>query len=67
MVQYKAAVVITGAIKGTSRYRLYQEFALEPLANRRWSRRLFSSTKLYRNPYHLTFILTIMLFVKERI
>ena len=67
MVQYKAALVITGAIKGTSRDRLYQELGLESLEDRRWSRRLFSSTKLYRDSYHLTFILTIMLLVKERI
>ena len=37
MVQYKAALVITGAIKGTdlSRDRLYQELGLESLADRR--------------------------------
>ena len=39
MVQYKAVLVITGAIKGTSRHRLYQELGLESLAE--WSRRLF--------------------------
>ena len=31
MVQYRAALVITGAIKGTSRDRLYQELGLESL------------------------------------
>ena len=41
MVHYKAALVITGAIKGTSRDRLYQELGLESLEDRRWSRRLF--------------------------
>ena len=35
MVQYKAALVITGAIKGISRDRLYQELGLESLADRR--------------------------------
>ena len=35
MVQYKAAVVITGAIIGTSRDRIYKEFDLEPSADRR--------------------------------
>ena len=34
MVQYKAVLVITGAIKGTSRDRLYQELGLESLADR---------------------------------
>ena len=46
MVQYKAALVITGAIKGTSRDRLYQELGLESLADRRWSRRLFFFHKI---------------------
>ena len=58
---FRAALVITGAIKGTFRDSLYQELSLESLEDRRWSRRLFSSTKLYRDSYHPTFILTIML------
>ena len=41
MIQYEAALVITGAIKGASRDRLYQEIGLESLANRRWSRKIF--------------------------
>ena len=64
MIQYKAALVIAGA---TFRDRLYQELGLESLADRRWSLGFFSSTKLYRDSHHLTFILTIMLLVKERI
>ena len=59
MVQYRAALVITGAIKGTSRDRLYQELGLESLANTRWSRRLFFFHKLtqgllpsYLQTYH---------------
>ena len=39
-VQYKAALSITGAIKGTSRDRLYQELGLESLSDRRLYRRL---------------------------
>ena len=35
MDQYKAALVITGAIKGTSRDRPYQELVLESLADTR--------------------------------
>ena len=34
LVQYKA---IKGAIKGTSRDRLYQELGLEPLVDKRWA------------------------------
>ena len=41
MVQYNAAPVITGAIKGTSRNRIYRELGLESLAERRWSRKIF--------------------------
>ena len=33
MVQYKAALEITGVTKGTSCDRLYQEFGLESLAD----------------------------------
>ena len=39
-IQYNAALAITGAIKGTSQDRLYQEFGLESLSNRRRFRRL---------------------------
>ena len=46
MVQYRAALVITDAFKGTSRDRLYEELGLESLANRRWSRRLFFYHKI---------------------
>ena len=35
MVQYNAALIITGAFKGTSRDKIYQELGLESLANRR--------------------------------
>ena len=46
MVQYRAALVITGAIKGTSSDRLYQEIGLESPADRRWSRKLFFFRKI---------------------
>ena len=59
MVQYKAALVITDAIKETSRNRLYQELGLDFSADRRWSRRLFFSHKViqgllpsYLHSYH---------------
>ena len=39
-IQYNAALAITGAIRGTSREKLYQELGLESLKDRRWLRRL---------------------------
>ena len=39
-VQYNAALEINGAIKGSSRERLYQELGLESFRDRRWYRRL---------------------------
>ena len=33
-IQYNAAVAITGAIRGTSREKLYQELGLESLCKR---------------------------------
>ena len=37
-VQYKAALAITGEIKGTSQVKLYKESGLERLKFRRWCR-----------------------------
>ena len=39
-VQYNAVLAITGAIRGTSREKLYQELGLEFLRNRKWLRRM---------------------------
>ena len=39
-VQYNAALAITGAIRGTSKEKLYQELGFEFLKERRWLRRL---------------------------
>ena len=39
-VQYNAALAITGAIRGTSKEKLYQEFGFESLKDRKWLRRL---------------------------
>ena len=38
--QYSAALIITGAIKGTSRKRLYKELGLETLCDRGWYHKL---------------------------
>ena len=39
-IQYNAALAITGAIRGSSREKLYQELGLESLQQRRWYRKL---------------------------
>ena len=46
IIQYQAALVITGAIKRTSLDRLNQEICLESLADRRWPRKIFFFHKL---------------------
>ena len=46
MVQYNAALVITGATKGISRVRIYRELSLEFLIKRRWSRKIFFFHKI---------------------
>ena len=40
MIQYNVALAITGAIRGSSREKLYQELGFESLQQRRWSRKL---------------------------
>ena len=39
-LQYNACLEITGAIRGTSSEKLYQELRLESLKSRRWFRKL---------------------------
>ena len=39
-IQYNAAPAITGAIRGSSREKLYQELGLESLKQRQWFRKL---------------------------
>ena len=45
-VQYSAALAVTGAWKGTSREKLYEELGWESLSQRRWSRRLVLFCKI---------------------
>ena len=45
-VQYSAALAITGAVRGTSRVKLYKELGLESLVFRRWFRRLCTFYKI---------------------
>ena len=55
-IQYQAALIITGAWKGSNRNKLYEELGWESLSNRRWSRRLFQMFKIYNGltPNYLT-------------
>ena len=54
-VQYSAALAVTGAWRGTSRQRLYEELGWETLYHRRWYRRLchFFSLIKSKSPEYL--------------
>ena len=45
-VQYNSCLALTGAIRGTSRKRLYLELGMESLRDRRWYRKLVVFFKL---------------------
>ena len=51
-VEYSACLLITGAFKGTSRERLYQELGLESLKDRRWHRKLCFFCKIVKRFSH---------------
>ena len=48
-VQYSAALIITGAIKGTSREHLRKELGLESLSYRRWYRKVVFFYKIVKD------------------
>ena len=48
-IQYNAALAITGAIRGSSREKLYQELGFESLQQRRWYRKLCLFFKIIKN------------------
>ena len=48
-VQYNAALAITGAIKGTSQIKLYNELGLESLKFRHWFRKLCLFFKIIKH------------------
>ena len=48
-IQYSAGLAITGAWKGTSRSKIYQELGWESLNDRRWCRRLVLFFKFINN------------------
>ena len=47
-IQYNDALAITGAIRGTSREKLYQELGLESFCKRRWYRKLCYFFKIFK-------------------
>ena len=55
-IQYNTALALTGAIRGSSREKLYQELGLESLQLRRWYRKLCCFYKIYNKqaPGYLT-------------
>ena len=48
-IQYNAALAISGAIRGTSTEKLYQELGIESLKSRRWFRKLCLFYKIVKN------------------
>ena len=50
-LQYNAALAIIGAIRGTSKEKLYNELGLESLQHRRWYRKLSFLYKVIANQY----------------
>ena len=54
-IQYNACLAITGAIRGTSKEKIYQELGLESLQLRRWYRKLclFYKVFKYEHPKYL--------------
>ena len=49
LYQYKAALAMTGAIKGLSTEKLYQEFGIQHLRSRRWFRKLCLLYKIVKS------------------
>ena len=54
-IQYKVALAITGAIKGSSREKIYQELGFESLKSRRWYKHLSCMFNIMNDkaPYYL--------------
>ena len=50
-IQYNACLAITGAIRGTSREKIYQELGLESLQLCRWYRKLCLFYKVFKNEH----------------
>ena len=54
-IQYNACLALTGAIRGTSKEKVYRELGLESLQIRRWQGKLRLFYKIYKNqsPFYL--------------
>ena len=50
-IQYNACLAITGAIRGTTREKIYQELGLESLQLRHWLRKLCLFYKVFKNEH----------------
>ena len=48
-LQYNVCLAITGAIRGSSREKLYQELGFESLQQRRWYGKLCSFYNVFKN------------------
>ena len=48
-LQYNAALAITGAVRGSSKEKVYQDLGLEYLSSRRWFKRLCLFYKIFNN------------------
>ena len=48
-IQYNAAIAVTGAIRGTSSKKCYQELDLESLRSKKWLRKICLLCKKYNN------------------
>ena len=55
-IQYNACLAITGAIRGTSTEKIYQELRLESIKSRRWFRKLCHFYKIFNEKYPLTYL-----------
>ena len=51
-IQYNACLAITGAIRGTSTEKIFQELGLELLKSRRWFRKLCHFYKIFNDKSH---------------
>ena len=60
-VQYNACLAITGAVRGSSRGKMYQKLGLESLQQRRWYRKLCGFSKVFKKkrPRYLFNIISI--------
>ena len=57
--QYNACLALTGAIRGTSKEKIYQELGLEPVRDRRWCRKLCLFCEILENE-NLKYVLSLI-------